>query len=107
MALFPCNRFPWKYYIHCATALNFKNKLEVALLLQMVCCLCSTPTSHQRVTNTLRTSLPYSFFCSSRSEAAESSIFGMKRPEKGIEMANSDHAVARSDDTVAFSWHTG
>ena len=41
---------------------------KLLLLLQLVCCLCSTPTSHQRVTNTLRTSLPYSFFCSSGSE---------------------------------------
>ena len=31
-------------------------------LLQLVCWLCSTPTSHQPVSNTLRTSFPYSFF---------------------------------------------
>ena len=79
------------------TVLCVKFHKQVAgrhLLLQLICCLCSTATSHQGVTNTLRTSLPYSFFRYSKSEAVFFDSFSAWKGQRDGDSCND--AVARS-----------
>ena len=73
---------------------NFTNKLEVDTYYNWFFCLCSTLTSHQRVTNTLN-HCRTAFFRSTKSVAVSSIIF---RHGKAIEIIGEscNDAVARS-----------